>query len=54
MSLAVISGLYIKAVTMLPIVCVQGVKVLAEDVVGCFVSVSGVRVLRHIAKSIVT
>jgi len=39
---------------MLSIMCVQGVEVLTEDVVECFVDIRGAQVLEHIAKSIVT
>ena len=46
--------LNVEAVTALPVVSLSWVEVLTEDVVWSFVSVRGARVLRHIAKSIVT
>jgi len=45
---------YVEAVTMLPVVGFCRVEVLTEDVVWRHVGVRGARVLRHIAKSIVT
>ena len=44
----------VKAVTVLPVVGLCWVEVLTKDVVWGVVDVEGARVLRHIAKSIVT